>query len=91
MALRKRTDYMGVTLTDAYWRISGFVFTSKTNCRAYMELHSDQTVANSVPNTPINTIVVDFDYDFNNTQESLHTQAYNAAKLMPEFEDATDV
>lgn len=91
MALQNQIQYMGLSLNEAYWKISGFVFTSKTECRAYLELHANHESSNNVPNTPLKVIVVDFTYDYNNTQQSLHTQAYNAAKLLPELENSIDV
>lgn len=91
MALQKQTEYMGVVLNEAYWKIGTFIFTSKTQCRAYLELHANQQSSINIPNTPLKVIVVDFNYDYNNLEESLHTQAYNAAKLLPELENAQDV
>lgn len=90
MALQQSTIFHGIQVPAGYWRVERFVFTSKTQCRAYMELYASEISAHSVPSRSIDSAVVDFDYDFNSSS-SLHAQAYAAAKLMPEFAGAIDV
>lgn len=90
MALQQSTTFHGIQVPAGYWRAERFVFTSKTQCRAYMELYASEAAAHTVPVRSIDSEVVDFDYDFNNPA-SLHAQAYTAAKLMPEFAGAIDV
>jgi hypothetical protein len=90
MALQQQVVYHGLVVPEGYWRCSRFVFTSKTSCRAYFEFYASAEIAHEVNQQPLKSEVVDFEYDFNLT-DSLHTQAYTAAKLMPEFAGAVDV
>jgi len=90
MALQLSSNFHGLQIPSGYWRVERFVFTSKTQCRVYMELYVSQVAANTVPVRSIDSAVVDFDYDFN-SEKSLHHQAYDAAKLLSEFAGAIDV
>lgn len=90
MALQQEIIYHGLLVPAGYWRCTRFVFTSKTSCRAYFELYANAEVANQVNAEPLKSEVVDFKYDFN-IADSLHTQAYTAAKLLPEFEGSVDI
>lgn len=91
MALSLATEFHGLAVPDGYWRAERFVFTSKTSCRAYMTLYASAEAANAVPRRELEGTVVDFEYDFTDPTKSLHAQAYDAAKLLPEFAGATDV
>ena len=90
MALQQEVTYHGLLVPAGYWRCTRFVFTSKTSCRAYFELYASEEKAHQVNVEPLKSEVVDFDYDFN-IADSLHTQAYTAAKLLPEFANSIDV
>lgn len=90
MALQLATTFHGLAVPEGYWRAERFVFTSKTACRAYMTLYASVEAANAVPRRELDGTVVDFEYDFDST-DSLHAQAYTAAKAMPEFAGAVDV
>jgi len=90
MALQISTTYLNIELPEAYCRAERFAFGNKTSCRAKIEIYSNQIAAETVPVSPLYVLSVDFEYDFNSI-DSLHTQAYNAAKLLPEFENAIDV
>jgi hypothetical protein len=90
MALQLSSNFHGIQVPSGYWRVERFVFTSKTQCRAYMELYVSEAASHTIPVRSIDSTVVDFDYDFT-SEKSLHTQAYDAAKLMPEFAGAIDI
>jgi hypothetical protein len=90
MALQLATEFHGLAVPEGYWRAERFVFTSKTSCRAYMTLYASAAAASAVPRRELDGTVVDFEYDFTSA-DSLHAQAYTAAKAMPEFAGATDV
>lgn len=90
MAIQCDFDYRGITITNAYIRVERFIFNSKTWCRAYLAVWPSQEVADSSDPLAADPSCVDFIYDFESPL-SLHAQAYNAAKLLPEFAEAQDV
>ncbi len=89
MALIQATTFQGLTVPAGYWRCARFVFTSKTDCRAYFELYASSDAAHTVNVQPLQSTVVDFEYDFD-SELSLNAQAYDYAKTLPEFAGATD-
>ena len=90
MALQSDVNLSGFTFQGCYIRLVRFIFTGKTSCRAYIEVYPSEEVAQE--GTPMESYLqpVDFKYDYE-SDLSLHAQAYEAAKLMPEFADAIDV
>jgi len=87
MALQIETTHHGLLVPAGYARINRFTFFGKTSCRAFMALYAS---ADAKDGEPLTGWVVDFVYDFDSTV-SLHGQAYNAAKLLPELAGAVDV
>lgn len=90
MALIQATTFQGLAVPAGYWRCARFVFTSKSSCRAYFELYASEEAAHTVNTQPLESTVVDFEYDFNDTALSLNSQAYDIAKTLPEFAGAVD-
>ena len=88
MAIQTSIDLYGLTVPNAYIKLGRFVFTTKTNCRAYIEVFSSSDKMGEIQCGAPG--VVDFEYDFD-SDLSLHAQAYEAAKKLPEFADAIDV
>jgi hypothetical protein len=83
MALTGPFTYSGIVLPDSYVRAENFVFVGKFECRAQMEVYSDQQQAFTVPYNPLTVVMCDFLYDPDGA--SVNTQAYTAALLLPEF------
>ena len=94
MAIQADITFNGLPVPNAYVRATRFIFTSKTNCRAYIEVYVSEEMANTASTGHLVASgipdLVDFKYDYD-SDLSLHAQAYNAAKLLPEFADAIDV
>lgn len=84
MALTGTFTYQGLTIPNSYVRGENFTFVGKFDCRAYMEVYTSQQQAFTVPYNPLTVVICDFAYNPINT-ESVNTQAYNAALLLPEF------
>lgn len=91
MALQQDTSFHGAPVPEGYWRAERFTFLDKSQCRAYFALYYNVAAANANPREALDTIAVDFNYDFNDASKSVNAQAYDAAKLLPRFAGAQDV
>ena len=85
MALTGPFVFSGINLPNSYVRAENFVFVGKFDCRAQMEVYTDQEQAFQVPYAPLTVIYCDFVYDPANP-DSVNSQAYTAALLLPEFQ-----
>lgn len=91
MALRQATTARGLPIPEGYWRATMLAVRDKTKGRAHISLFKDEATARNEEERPyvLDMRVVNFEYDPEGA--NLHTQAYDAAKLRPQFEGATDV
>jgi len=90
MALKKKIDFHGIDVPNAYIRVGRFVFTGKTDCRAYVSVFADKAAAEA-GREPLKQSVLDFQYDPEGLG-SLYAQAYAAAKALgSEFAGSEDI
>jgi len=92
MALQKETNFKGLTITDGYWRVGNFRFSEKTTCSFSMTLFptADLALAEDSINNELTKFHYSFSYDLD-SEDNLHTQAYNYVKTLDYFAGSLDV
>jgi|DEB0MinimDraft_10_1074344.scaffolds.fasta_scaffold20642_2 hypothetical protein len=86
MALQKTTQHnSGIEAVNAYWKIVS-ISGNKDSLLVQLNAYKDE---NSSSDGVINSVEFSFQPELNTT--NFIEQAYNQAKTMPEFADATDV
>jgi len=86
MALSIASSLIGIDFPNAYVRLFEASVTDKTRGHANLVVYSDDTTQHV-----IGSYHIDFTVDPAPDAPNIHTQAYTAAKLLPELAGAVDV
>jgi len=84
MALQLPWDAFGVTFPEAYARVEDCRVRSGGDVLATIIVYTDNSARHAVGNTIAHFMI-------DKAGDNIHTQAYAAAKLLPEFAGAVDV
>jgi len=84
MALQLPWDAHGVTFPDCYAAVSYSKSRRSGEALVILTIYTNDTKQH-----PLDSVPVHFTLDKGG--DNIHTQAYQAAKLLPEFADAVDV
>ena len=86
MALSISTNVIGIDFPTAYVRLDEVRLNGKTEAQSYFVVFTDDTAQHVIGGYSVN-----FHADPAPDAPNIHTQAYAAAKLLPELADAVDV
>lgn len=89
MALKDTVDFRGLAVADAYIRVGGFLFTSKTEVRGTAAVYASEAAAKSGTQQPLDSPVVDFTFDLADDAPNIYVQGYAAARLL--YPESVDV
>jgi len=84
MALQLSWDAYGVTFPAAYGRVEHVKGRPSGDTFAQLTVYTDATKQHAVGSVTVN-------FTLDKSGDNIHTQAYNAAKLLPELAGAVDV
>ena len=84
MALQLPWDAYGVTFPEAYARIERCNVHGDNYCYSHAAVYTDDTKQHKLAEISVR-------FKLEKGGDNIHTQAYNAAKLLPELAGAVDV
>ena len=84
MALQLPWDAYGVTFPAAYARVEHLKARPSGDTFAHVTVYTDDTKQHAVAGLSVH-------FDLDKSGDNIHTQAYTAAKLLPELAGAVDV